>query len=123
VLASAQRKKDHCGERQRAWNAQPMPPPNESRSIERRVNPLARPRPSGTLSPKGARAAIPVINPRPLGGEGGEGSEPGEGVLHMSPYLRGSLVGMERALTSPAKRSGCPPGSQRQSVCFPAERA
>ena len=51
------------------------------------MNPLTRPRSSATLSPKGERATIPVSNPLPLGGEGGERSEPGEGVLHLSPYF------------------------------------
>ncbi len=51
------------------------------------MNPLTRPRSSGTLSPEGARAGISVINPRPLGGEGGERSEPGEGVLDLFTQL------------------------------------
>jgi len=53
----------------------------ESRKPMRRMNPLTGPRSSGTLSPKGARVANDNFGPRPLGGEGGERSEPGEGVL------------------------------------------
>ena len=39
-----------------------------------------------TLSPKEERVNDGNPNPLPLGGEGGESSEPGEGVLHLSPY-------------------------------------
>ena len=52
------------------------------------MNPLTRPRTSGTLSPKGARVDYGNPSPRPLGGEGGERSEPGEGVPRMLPYIR-----------------------------------
>ncbi len=44
------------------------------------MNPLTGPRTSGTLSPKGARVNNGKPGPRPRGGEGGEHSEPGEGV-------------------------------------------
>ncbi|SPE31420.1 hypothetical protein SBA2_610021 [Acidobacteriia bacterium SbA2] len=44
------------------------------------MDPLTHPRSSGTLSPKGARVRQKHLSPRPLGGEGGERSEPGEGV-------------------------------------------